>query len=250
MAEIYLASRSSRRRELLNQIGVRFETLLLRAEPRRPPDVDETQRESESAYEYVERIAREKASSGRRVLQARTQLFRPVLAADTVVVLDGEVLAKPASRDQAAEYLLRLSGRTHEVRTVVALAASTAPNSDLLMATSVSRVTMRLIEGEEIKRYCDSNEPMDKAGGYAIQGEGARLVDSLDGCYANITGLPLCHLYFALRRAGVVTRERPEVVCQRHFDFVCPVWRAAQRQGRALRERGEYRSWREDVTGT
>src|SRR5215469_15433087 len=159
MAEIYLASRSARRRELLHQIGLRFETLLLRAEPRRPPDVDEEQREAESAYEYVERIAREKATSGRRVLQARTQLFRPVLAADTIVVLDGEVLGKPSTREQAAEYLQRLSGRTHEVRTVVALAASASANSELLMATSVSRVTMRLVEGEEIQRYWASNEP-------------------------------------------------------------------------------------------
>lgn len=203
MAEIYLASRSSRRRELLHQIGVRFETLLLRAEPRRPADVDETQRESESAYEYVERIAREKATGGRRVLQARTQLFRPVLAADTIVVLDGEVLAKPASREQAAEYLQRLSGRTHEVRTVVALAASTAPNSDLLMATSVSRVTMRLIDSEEIERYCASNEPMDKAGAYAIQGKAAVFVERLEGSYSGVVGLPLAETASLLIRAGI-----------------------------------------------
>jgi septum formation protein len=203
MAEIYLASRSSRRRELLHQIGVRFETLLLRAEPRRPADVDETQRESESAYEYVERIAREKATGGRRVLQARTQLFRPVLAADTIVLLDGEVLGKPATREQAAEYLQRLSGRTHEVRTVVALAASTAPNSDLLMATSVSRVTMRLIEGDEIEAYCASNEPMDKAGAYAIQGKAAVFVERLEGSYSGVVGLPLAETASLLIRAGI-----------------------------------------------
>ena len=203
MAEIYLASRSSRRRELLHQIGVRFETLLLRAEPRRPADVDETQRESESAYEYVERIAREKATGGRRVLQARTQLFRPVLAADTIVVLDGEVLGKPASREQAAEYLQRLSGRTHEVRTVVALAASTAPNSDLLMATSVSRVTMRLIDVQEVERYCASNEPMDKAGAYAIQGKAAVFVERLEGSYSGVVGLPLAETASLLIRAGI-----------------------------------------------
>jgi septum formation protein len=203
MAEIYLASRSSRRRELLHQIGVRFETLLLRVEPRRPADVDETQRGSESAYEYVERIAREKALAGRRVLQSRTQLFRPVLAADTVVVLDGEVLGKPADREQAAEYLQRLSGRTHEVRTVVALAASTAPNSEPLMATSVSRVTMRLIEGEEIERYCTSNEPMDKAGGYAIQGKAAVFIERLEGSYSGVVGLPLAETASLLIRGGI-----------------------------------------------
>ncbi len=203
MADIYLASRSSRRRELLHQIGVRFETLLLRTEPRRPPDVDETQRESESAHEYVERIAREKAIGGRRVLQARTQLFRPVLAADTAVVLDGEVLAKPSSREQAAHFLRRLSGRTHDVRTVVALAVTTAPNADLLVATSVSRVTMRPISDEEVVRYCDTNEPMDKAGAYAIQGKAAVFIERLEGSYSGVVGLPLAETASLLMRAGI-----------------------------------------------
>jgi nucleoside triphosphate pyrophosphatase len=201
MADIYLASRSSRRRELLHQIGVRFETLLLRVEARRPPDVDETQREAESAYEYVDRVAREKALGGRRVLQARTQMFRPVLAADTVVVLDGEVLGKPDSREQAAQFLQRLSGRTHEVRTVVALAAT--PNAELMVATSVSRVTLRPIGVEEIERYCASNEPMDKAGAYAIQGKAAVFIERLEGSYSGVVGLPLAETAALLVRAGV-----------------------------------------------
>jgi septum formation protein len=201
MADIYLASRSSRRRELLHQIGVRFETLLLRVEARRPPDVDETQREAESAYEYVDRVAREKALGGRRVLQARTQMFRPVLAADTVVVLDGEVLGKPDGREQAAQFLQRLSGRTHEVRTVVALAAT--PNAELMVATSVSRVTLRPIGVEEIERYCASNEPMDKAGAYAIQGKAAVFIERLEGSYSGVVGLPLAETAALLVRAGV-----------------------------------------------
>src|ERR1700739_4819444 len=110
MADIYLASRSPRRRELLHQIGVRFETLLLRAEARRPADVDESQRPSESAEAHVERVALEKAMCGQRVLLARQQVFHPVLAADTVVVLDGEVLGKPDNRVQAAQMLRRLGG--------------------------------------------------------------------------------------------------------------------------------------------
>src|ERR1700756_1317447 len=173
MADIYLASRSARRRELLNQIGVRFETLLLRSEPRRPADVDETQHPGESPENYVERVAREKALCGRRVLQARTQVFRPGLAADTIVVVDGEVLGKPENRAQAAHFLQRLAGRTHEVRTVVALVPGATPNTEPLVATSLSEVTMRPISAEEIDRYCASNEPMDKAGGYAIQGKAA-----------------------------------------------------------------------------
>jgi septum formation protein len=203
MADIYLASRSSRRRELLHQIGVRFETLLLRVEPRRPADVDETQRESESADSYVERIALEKAVCGGRVLVARTQVFRPVLAADTVVVVDGEVLGKPASREQAAQYLRRLSGRTHHVRTAVALVATLAQNAEPMVATSVSHVKMRTISDEEIEHYCLSNEPMDKAGAYAIQGKAAIFVERLEGSYSGVVGLPLAETASLLVRAGV-----------------------------------------------
>jgi len=203
MADIYLASRSPRRRELLHQIGVRFETLLLRVAPRQPADVDETQRPSENAQDYVERVARDKAVAGRRILAARTQLFRPVLAADTVVILDGEVLGKPTGREQAASFLRRLSGRSHEVRTVVALAASPAASVDPWIATSVSHVTMRHIPEEEIERYCASNEPLDKAGGYAIQGRAAIFVGRLEGSHSGVVGLPLAETALLLMRAGV-----------------------------------------------
>ncbi|HEX4596816.1 MAG TPA: Maf family protein [Burkholderiaceae bacterium] len=203
MADIYLASRSSRRRELLHQIGVRFETLLLRVEPRRPADVDESQHQTESADSYVERIARDKAVCGARVLLARSQVFRPVLAADTVVVVDGEVLGKPTSRTQAAQFLRRLAGRTHQVRTAVALMASSAPNTDPLVATSVSHVKMRSISDEEIESYCASNEPMDKAGGYAIQGKAAIFVERIEGSYSGVVGLPLAETALLLVRAGV-----------------------------------------------
>jgi septum formation protein len=203
MADIYLASRSPRRRELLNQIGVRFETLLLRVEPRRPADIDETRNPSESAEDYVVRIAREKAICGARVLQARSQVFRPVLAADTVVVVDGQVLGKPENRVQAAQFLHRLAGRTHEVRTVVALAVGTGQTVEPLMATSISQVTMRPISDEEIERYCDTNEPMDKAGAYAIQGRAAIFVERLEGSYSGVVGLPLAETASLLVRAGI-----------------------------------------------
>jgi septum formation protein len=203
MADIYLASRSPRRRELLNQIGVRFETLLLRVEPRRPADIDETRNPSERAEDYVVRIAREKAICGARVLQARSQVFRPVLAADTVVVVDGQVLGKPENRVQAAQFLRRLAGRTHEVRTVVALAVGTGQTVEPLMATSISQVTMRPISDEEIERYCDTNEPMDKAGAYAIQGRAAIFVERLEGSYSGVVGLPLAETASLLVRAGI-----------------------------------------------
>jgi septum formation protein len=203
MADIYLASRSPRRRELLNQIGGRFETLLLRVEPRRPADIDETRNPSERAEDYVVRIAREKAICGARVLQARSQVFRPVLAADTVVVVDGQVLGKPENRVQAAQFLRRLAGRTHEVRTVVALAVGTGQTVEPLMATSISQVTMRPISDEEIERYCDTNEPMDKAGAYAIQGRAAIFVERLEGSYSGVVGLPLAETASLLVRAGI-----------------------------------------------
>jgi septum formation protein len=203
MAYIYLASRSPRRRYLLHQIGVRFETLLLRVAPNRGMDVDESQRPSESAQTYVERIAWEKAVCGRRVLEARTQVFRPVLAADTIVVVDGEVLGKPDNAAQAARFLRRLAGRTHEVRTALALAAAPALNVAPLVATSVSQVTMRAISDEEIERYCASNEPLDKAGGYAIQGRGAIFIEKLEGSYSGVVGLPLAETSALLVQAGI-----------------------------------------------
>jgi septum formation protein len=203
MADIYLASRSARRRELLHQIGVRFETLLLRVRPTRPVDVDEIQHPSESAQSYVERVAQEKATCGQRVLQARSQVFRPILAADTVVVLDDEVLGKPESRAQAARFLQLLAGRVHEVRTAVALAVAPGDNVAPLLATSVSRVTMREITDEEIERYVATNEPLDKAGGYAIQGRAAIFVKKLEGSYSGVVGLPLAETASLLTRAGI-----------------------------------------------
>ena len=168
------------------------------------------------------------------------------LAADSEIELDGERVGKPTDESHAVALLATLSGREHDVRTEVAVVAANGSRRHFAVR---SRVAMRELSLRQIERYVGTGEPLDKAGGYAIQGEGRRLIESFDGCLANIVGLPLCHTYFALRRAGVVPRARPEVVCQEHFDFACPVWRAAQRQGRALRDGAEYRSWSEDVAG-
>jgi septum formation protein len=198
-AAIYLASRSPRRRELLKQIGVRFDPLLLRLATPRGPDVDESQHAAESPADYVERTAREKAAFGLEVLGMRTMLFRPVLAADTVVIVDDEVLAKPANPTQAAEFMQRLSGRTHEVRTAVALAIQ----GPLLSATSVSQVTFRRLDGGEIARYCETSEPYDKAGGYGIQGLAAVFIERIEGSYSGVMGLPLFETAHLLQRAGI-----------------------------------------------
>jgi len=169
------------------------------------------------------------------------------LAADTQLERDGERINKPADPGDAVTMLADLAAsREHEARSEVVVVNAAGRTLRFAVRT---RVTMERASLREIEHYVSTGEPLDKAGGYAIQGIGAGLVASYDGCYANITGLPLCHAYHALRRAGVVSAERPEVVCQRHFAFVCPVWRIAQRQGRLLRDGGEYRSWRDDVDG-
>lgn len=168
------------------------------------------------------------------------------LAADTEIEVDGERFGKPADAGHAIAMLATLSGGAHDVRTEVVVVAATGARRRFAVR---SRVALRELSLRQIERYVGTGEPLDKAGAYAIQSEGRRLVESYDGCFANIAGLPLCHAYFALRRVGVAPTVRPEVACQAHFDFVCPVWRAAQRQGRALRDGGEYNSWSEDVSG-
>lgn len=168
------------------------------------------------------------------------------LAVDTTVELDGERIGKPRDEADAVTTLTALAGRTHDVRSEVVVVGASGRR---LRFTVTSRVTMRPLSLREIERYVAGGESIDKAGGYAIQGEGRRLVASFEGCLANVTGLPLCHAYEALRRAGVATRERPERACQAHFDFACPVWHAAQRQGRAAFDGAEYDSGNNDVSG-
>jgi septum formation protein len=198
-SSIYLASRSPRRRDLLKQLGVKFDPLLLRLSGPRGADVDETQHAGESPADYVERTAREKAAFGLQVLGMRTMLQRPVLAADTVVIVDGDVLGKPADREQAASFLRRLSGRTHEVRTAVALAME----GPLLCATSVSLVSFRELAEEEVVRYCATPEPYDKAGGYGIQGLAALFIERIEGSYTGVMGLPLFETGRMLTQAGI-----------------------------------------------
>lgn len=203
MADLYLASRSPRRRELLKQIGVRFEPLMLRLASPRGPDIDEAQHPGESAADYVERTAREKAAFGQRVLLMRSMLHRPVLAADTVVILDGEVLGKPANRPEAMDFLRRLSGRAHEVRTAVALGIGTGSTARVMLATSVTTVVLRAIAEHEIERYCATAEPYDKAGGYGIQGLAAIFVERIEGSYTGVMGLPLFETAQLLQQAGM-----------------------------------------------
>ena len=184
---IYLASRSPRRRELLQQIGIAFETLLLREDARRGADVDETPAPGESPEDYVIRVARDKAVAGWRQIASRRLPPHPVLAADTTVVLDGAIIGKPADAEHARQMLRRLSGRTHRVLTAVAVAREARMETVL----SASAVEFRELADGEIGHYVASGEPLDKAGAYAIQGRAAVFVRAISGSYSGIMGLPL-----------------------------------------------------------
>ncbi len=184
---IYLASRSPRRRELLRQIGIAFEALLLREDVRRGADVDEAPAPGESPQDYVIRVARDKAEAGWRRIASRRLLPRPVLAADTTVVVDGGIIGKPADARHAQQMLRRLSGRTHRVMTAVAVAREARVET----ALSISAVEFRELADGDIRRYVASGEPLDKAGAYAIQGRAAVFVRAISGSYSGIMGLPL-----------------------------------------------------------
>jgi len=184
---LYLASRSPRRRELLAQIGVRFHLLLFRARPGEAAEVDEAPLEGEAAEAYVERVARSKAEAGWRRMLQRNLPRAPVLSADTTVALDGRILGKPGSREEAAAMLAALSGRVHEVLTAVAL-----KNEDWLESVvSRSEVRFKPLAAAEIAEYVESGECDDKAGAYAIQGRAARFIVELRGSYSGVMGLPL-----------------------------------------------------------
>lgn len=201
MAEksIYLASRSPRRRELLKQIGIDFEMLLLRSDPRRTIDVDETPQPGETADAYVQRMARTKAQVGVRVLAMRRLREKPILAADTTVVLGEEIIGKPEGREHAAEILAALSGREHRVISVVALAY----RERIEERVSVSTVAFRSLSAAEIRRYVDTGEPLDKAGAYGIQGRAGMFVTRIEGSYSGIMGLPLAETTELLQKFGI-----------------------------------------------
>jgi septum formation protein len=188
-AQIFLASRSPRRRELLTQIGVRFAVL--------DTDCDETRHPGEHPEDYVLRLALEKARRARAALPPEER--RPVLGADTAVVLDEHILGKPADPEESLAMLRRLSGRSHRVLTAVALIAADGARTDLCE----SRVTFRTLSDDECRGYWATGEPRDKAGGYGIQGLGAVFIAALNGSYSGVMGLPLFETARLLGQAGL-----------------------------------------------
>jgi septum formation protein len=195
---LYLASRSPRRQELLRQLGVDFDELRLREAPGRDPDIVEGPRDGESAPDYVRRIARTKANVGWERMTERGLAPRPVLGADTEVVLDGHIFGKPADATHAREMLARLSGRVHLVLTAIALRWE----REFVLTLSTSQVTMRELGDDEMSRYIDTGEPIGKAGAYAIQGLAAAFITRVEGSYSGVMGLPLAETAAALAKVG------------------------------------------------
>lgn len=189
--ELYLASTSPRRAELLAQIGVQIHTLSI--------DTDESYREGESPASYVVRLAEAKAQAGWHCMLERKLPVLPVLGADTTVVSDGQVLGKPKHRDDCIASLLSLSGKTHQVMTAVAVKGEAGLQSEL----SVTEVTFRILSEALLERYWQTGEPADKAGGYGIQGFGAAFVERIEGSYSGVVGLPLEKTVLLLDQFGV-----------------------------------------------
>lgn len=183
---VILASQSPRRTELLRVIGLAHEV--------RPADVDESQFPDEEPVVHAERLARAKAAK-----LAASFPDSVVIGADTIVVLDGQVLGKPANAAEARETLGRLSGRTHRVHTAVAVARG----HDVRSAVETVEVTFAALSDRDIAAYVATGEPMDKAGGYGIQGHGAVIVERIVGDYFAVMGLPLARLVRLLRDIGV-----------------------------------------------
>lgn len=197
---IFLASRSARRRDLLKQIGVLYEIVLLRQDlTRGTADVDETPLPSEAPRDYVLRLAAAKAQVAAFYLGKRTLPATPVLAGDTTIVSDGQIIGKPADRPDAERILRGLAGREHQVLSAVAVCSGGRTEQ----AISVSRVWFKAMSDDEIRRYVASGEPLDKAGAYAIQGRAAAFIQHMEGSYSGIMGLPLAETAELLARAGV-----------------------------------------------
>jgi len=187
--DLYLASASPRRAELLQQIGVSFRRL--------PVAVAEVPKRNELAEVFVQRVALDKARAGWQTLPDDEE--RAVLGADTAVVIDGEILGKPRDEEHFRAMFRRLSGREHAVLSAVALMSATQK----AVKIRVSRVRFRAVSEAEMAAYWACGEPADKAGGYAIQGRGAAFVEHLEGSYSGVMGLPLFETAELLTRFGI-----------------------------------------------
>ena len=195
---VYLASQSPRRQALLDQIGVAYQVLL----PSDPAAAEalEAVLPQEPALRYVKRVTRLKVQAAMRQIHQQSLPFAPVLCADTTVVVDRQILGKPANAAQATDMLCLLSGKAHEVLTAVAI----GHNQDIQLALSRSRVKFAPMTAADIQDYVASEEPMGKAGAYAIQGRASAFISHVSGSYSGIMGLPLYETTLLLKKIGAV----------------------------------------------
>jgi len=190
MEKLLLASGSSRRKELLDQIGVHYQTASM--------DIDESVHVNEAPSDYVLRLAEEKALAG---IEAKPD--RVVLAADTSVVVDEHILGKPDNAQVAHDMLRQLSGTTHQVLTAIAVAKHIKGKVRIASQVVVSDVSFSELTEQQIEQYIQTGEPMDKAGAYGIQGKAALFVERIEGSYSNVVGLPLAETGKLLQRFDV-----------------------------------------------
>jgi len=212
MTQFLLASGSPRRRELLGLLGLSFRIV--------SADVDESLQDGETPLQMVVRLAQAKASAVANSLQAAEAGI--IVAADTTVSLDGIPLGKPADDAEALRLLRALRGQTHQVHTAITLLNTHTHQSASDLATT--DVPMRDYSDKEIAAYVATGDPLDKAGAYAIQHEGFHPVAQMCGCFANVMGLPLCHLARTLRALGIEMPTDVPVACQSHIRYHCPVF--------------------------
>jgi septum formation protein len=206
---LLLASQSPRRRELLALLGLPFET--------DASDVDEAPRSNEPPAALAARLSRAKA-------QACSANDAIIVACDTIVACEGQVLGKPRDPDEASEMLRRLRGRPHSVYTAVTLLEKDAECS--VTDVAETQVVMRAYTDADLAAYVASGDPMDKAGAYAIQHRGFHPVSEVQGCFANVMGLPLCHLARHLRAWEIDPPQDVPSACQAHIDHRCDVYQS------------------------
>ncbi len=200
-SRICLASQSPRRRELLKQISINFEVLLLRNDPLRQIDVDEVAHHNEIPRVYVERVCREKAQAAWHAINSRKLSVCPVLTADTIVTVDGQIMGKPRDNSHAAEMLRSLSARQHQVLTAVGVIFGDRYE----FRVSTTTIYFAPLSEERIRSYLLTGEALDKAGAYGIQGQASAFVERLDGSYSGVVGLPLFETVELLNSFGIPT---------------------------------------------
>jgi MAF protein len=205
---ILLASNSPRRKELLSLTGWDFRVITV--------DVDEGQKDGETPLQYVRRVAADKAS---RITNAKRDDL--VITADTIVINGNEILGKPVSQADAAQILRLLRGREHQVVTSFMLNQSGKKRVEV--DECCSQVRMRSYSEEEIAAYVASGDPMDKAGAYAVQNRIFHPVTDFRGCFANVMGLPLCHLARTLKKFGIIPMKNIPAACQAYLQYHCHI---------------------------